>query len=229
MKVFLGLGSNLGDREVMLHRAIEAIDALPCTAVEAVSSIIETEPVGSWDTCCVRQGDDSDGSDSGDMSARITALPDSAAGSEATQTFGFDEDLQSSNFDEHNPQTRFGKSAAWKDEVNKGTNAVTCGKFLNCCVRISTAIPPHRLLKALKEIERKLGRTNEGIRKNGKGHRMYSDRPIDIDILLYGKRRIDRPDLQVPHPRMYERDFVMRPLREIATKLPEMSQNGVKK
>lgn len=204
MEVFLGLGSNLGDREVMLHRAIEAIDALPCTAVEAVSSIIETEPVGSWDACCVRQGDDSDGPDSGDMSARITALPDNAAGSEATQTFGF-------------------------DEVKKGTNAVTCGKFLNCCVRISTAIPPHRLLEALKEIERKLGRTNEGIRKNGKGHRIYSDRPIDIDILLYGKRRIDRPDLQVPHPRMYERDFVMRPLREIATKLPEMSQNGGKK
>lgn len=203
MKVFLGLGSNLGDREVMLHRAIEAIDALPCTAVEAVSSIIETEPVGYWE-----------------------ALPDSAVGSEATQTFGFDEDLQSSNFDEHNPKTRFGKSAAWKDEVNKRTNAVKRGKFLNCCVRISTAIPPHRLLKALKEIERKLGRTNEGIRKNEKGHRIYSDRPIDIDILLYGKRRIDGPDLQVPHPRMYERDFVMRPLREIATKLPEMSQNG---
>ena len=201
MKVFLGLGSNLGDREVMLHRAIEAIDALPCTAVEAVSSIIETEPVGSWDACCVRQGDDSDGPESRDMPVRITALTDSAAGSEATQTFGF-------------------------DEVNKRTNAVTCGKFLNCCVRISTAIPPHRLLKALKEIERKLGRTNEGIRKNEKGHRIYSDRPIDIDILLYGKRRIDGPDLQVPHPRMYERDFVMRPLREIATKLPEMSQNG---
>lgn len=181
MKVFLGLGSNLGDREVMLHRAIEAIDALPCTAVEAVSSIVETEPVGYWE-----------------------ALPDSAAGSETTQTFGF-------------------------DEVNKRTNAVTCGKFLNCCVRISTAIPPHRLLEALKEIEKKLGRTNEGIRKNGKGQRIYSDRPIDIDILLYGKRRIDRPDLQVPHPRMYERDFVMRPLREIATKLPKMSQKGGKK
>lgn len=198
MKVFLGLGSNLGDREVMLHRAIVAIDALPCTAVEAVSSIIETEPVGTWD-------------------------------SGATQNFSFDEALQSSNFDEHNPRTKFGKSAAWKGEVNTGTDVVKAGKFLNCCVRISTAIPPHRLLEALKEIERKLGRTNEGIRKNGKGQRIYTDRPIDIDILLYGKRRIDRPDLQVPHPRMYERDFVMRPLREIATKLPEMSQNGVKK
>lgn len=229
MKVFLGLGSNLGDRETMLRRAVEEIDALPCTVVEAVSSIVETEPVGSWDTCCVRQGDDSDGPDSGDMSARITALPDNAAGSEATQTFSFDEDLQSSYFDEHNPKTRFGKSAAWKDEANKRTNTVKRGRFLNCCVRISTAIPPHRLLEALKGIERKLGRTNEGIRKNEQGQRIYSDRPIDIDILLYGKRRIDRPDLQVPHPRMYERDFVMRPLREIAAKLPEMSQKGGKK
>ena len=40
-------------------------------------------------------------------------------------------------------------------------------------------------------------------------------RPIDIDILLYGDERVDDPDLKIPHPLMEQRDFVMRPLREI--------------
>ena len=43
----------------------------------------------------------------------------------------------------------------------------------------------------------------------------YADRPIDIDILLYDDLTVDEPDLQIPHPLMYERDFVMIPLKEI--------------
>ena len=47
------------------------------------------------------------------------------------------------------------------------------------------------------------------------GSRIYHDRIIDIDILLYGDERIDTPELTVPHPKMREREFVMLPLREI--------------
>ena len=47
------------------------------------------------------------------------------------------------------------------------------------------------------------------------GCRIYHDRPIDIDILLYGDETVDTPDLKIPHPLMKQRDFVMRPLEEI--------------
>ena len=50
---------------------------------------------------------------------------------------------------------------------------------------------------------------------DAEGRRIYRDRPIDIDILLCGDERVDTPELQVPHPLMHERDFVMRPLAEI--------------
>ena len=48
-------------------------------------------------------------------------------------------------------------------------------------------------------------------------NRKYVDRPIDIDILLYDDLTVDEPDLKIPHPLMYEREFVMKPLREILT------------
>ena len=47
------------------------------------------------------------------------------------------------------------------------------------------------------------------------GERIYHNRPIDIDILLFGEHRIDCPELTIPHKLMYERDFVMIPLKEI--------------
>lgn len=89
-----------------------------------------------------------------------------------------------------------------------------CGKFLNCCVRISTSLSPDGLLDAVKGIEKELGREGEP-EFNAFGKRVYSDRPIDIDILLYGNLRISTDRLQIPHPRMEEREFVMKPLKEI--------------
>ena len=86
--------------------------------------------------------------------------------------------------------------------------------FLNCVVRYRTARRPETLLKICKRIERAMGRRGEP-EYDAEGRRIYRDRPIDIDILLYGDERIDTPDLQVPHPLMGERDFVMRPLAEI--------------
>ena len=80
-------------------------------------------------------------------------------------------------------------------------------KFLNCAIFIETELLPRKVLEITKQIERELGRRYKGM--------AYRDRPIDIDILLYDDITLDEPDLQIPHPLMYERDFVMIPLREI--------------
>lgn len=81
--------------------------------------------------------------------------------------------------------------------------------FLNMAVRVRTELNPYELLKVLKQLERDLGRT----RKSHDG--VHYDRTIDIDILLYDNLEINSEELQIPHPRMWERDFVMRPLKEI--------------
>ena len=70
------------------------------------------------------------------------------------------------------------------------------------------------ILEICKDIERRMGRTGEP-QYDERGERIYSDRPIDIDILLFGDNKIDCPELTVPHQHMYERDFVMIPLKEI--------------
>lgn len=82
-------------------------------------------------------------------------------------------------------------------------------KFLNMCVRLLTTLSPEQLLMATKQIERELGRTQKSV--NGQ----YHDRPIDIDILMYDDVHLDSNDLALPHPHMQEREFVMKPLREI--------------
>jgi 2-amino-4-hydroxy-6-hydroxymethyldihydropteridine diphosphokinase len=81
--------------------------------------------------------------------------------------------------------------------------------FVNAVVRVDTALSPLDLLKETQTIEREMGRTHKTV--DGK----YSDRIIDIDILLYGDVEINLPELVVPHPRMHERDFVMKPLEEV--------------
>ena len=70
------------------------------------------------------------------------------------------------------------------------------------------------ILEICKDIERRLGRTGEP-EYDAEGQRIYRSRPIDIDILLFGEHKIDCPELTVPHKLMYERDFVMVPLKEI--------------
>ena len=129
-QVYLGLGSNQGDRQATLNRAIELIGERIGKVVRQ-SSVIETDP---W---------------------------------------GF----------------------------------ISGNKFLNCVIFCETTLLPRQVLKVTQQIERELGRHHKG-----KG---YRDRPIDIDILLFDNLNIDTPDLQIPHPLMYERDFVMIPLNEI--------------
>lgn len=79
--------------------------------------------------------------------------------------------------------------------------------FLNCVLEIETDLMPRQLLRTFKEIENELGRKHT-VRRG--------PRVIDIDILLYGSSVIHTPDLEIPHPRMTQRRFVLVPLVEIA-------------
>jgi len=79
-------------------------------------------------------------------------------------------------------------------------------KFLNASLKISTILSPLKLLKKLKIIEKEMGRVKSV--RNG-------PRVIDLDILLYGDKVISKKNLIVPHPRMFARDFVVKPLTEI--------------
>lgn len=82
--------------------------------------------------------------------------------------------------------------------------------FLNCAVEAETALAPLDLLHALRGIEARLGSQKEF----AKGPRL-----LDMDILLYGDETIESPELQIPHPRMLQRNFVLAPLAEIAPTL----------
>ena len=137
-KVYLGLGSNLGDKEAHIRKAITLIGERVGTVLRQ-SSLIETEP---W---------------------------------------GFES--------EHT--------------------------FLNGVILVETTLTPRQTLKATQKIERDLGRKRKSTDSSSHQLPNYSDRPIDIDILLYDDLTIDEPDLKIPHPLMEQRDFVMIPLKEI--------------
>src|SRR5215467_5691524 len=139
-RVYLSLGSNLGDREANLRAAIAKLPAAG-VEVERISSLYETEPVDY---------------------------------------------LQQ----------------PW---------------FLNCVVEAVTTLGAPELLRALREIEIRMGSKKEF----SKGPRL-----LDIDILLYGEETIATAELQVPHPRMLERKFVLAPLAEIAPELRHPAWNG---
>ena len=81
--------------------------------------------------------------------------------------------------------------------------------FLNAALMLETTLAPLDLLRLTQEVERELGRT-------AKTDSVYHDRLIDIDLPLYGEEVIDQPGLQIPHPLMHRRAFVMTPMAEIA-------------
>lgn len=87
------------------------------------------------------------------------------------------------------------------------------GPYLNAVILVSTALPPRELLDQLLGIERAHGR------QRGPGQR-WGPRTLDLDLLLYGDRTIDEPGLEVPHPRLHERAFVLIPLAEVASGWP---------
>jgi 2-amino-4-hydroxy-6-hydroxymethyldihydropteridine diphosphokinase len=131
--VFIGFGSNLGDRLDFCDRAVTLLSLLPASQVTAVSSLYETEPVR-------------DGTDPG---------------------------------------------SEW---------------FLNGVVRVETDLTPRSLLDVCREVEQALGRDLD--------HR-EGPRTLDLDILFYGTRIIAEQDLEVPHPRLHLRRFVLTPLVEL--------------
>ena len=145
--LYLGLGSNQGDRALNIEHAVSMLNVELKTPYKAISSLLETEP---W---------------------------------------GFES------------QEKFMNAVVlYELELPEGYNPEAEGLMI---------------LEICKDIERRMGRTGEP-QYDEKGERIYKDRPIDIDILLFGDNRIDCPELTVPHKLMYERDFVMIPLREIS-------------
>ena len=80
-------------------------------------------------------------------------------------------------------------------------------RFLNGAVALDTTLGARDLLDRLLAIERELGRTRDGPQGG--------PRTLDLDLLLYGDERLDEPDLQLPHPRLHERPFVLEPLADL--------------
>lgn len=133
-RVFIGLGSNVGDREEYIEQASFLINKIKGAEVIKRSSNYETEPEG----------------------------------------------------DSEQPN------------------------FINAVIEIKTEIPPEKLIDEFNQIENALGREREV---------EWGPRTIDIDILLYGNAIISSDRLQIPHPLMHERLFVLKPLKEIAPSL----------
>ncbi|MFP3841416.1 2-amino-4-hydroxy-6-hydroxymethyldihydropteridine diphosphokinase [Bacillus safensis] len=90
--------------------------------------------------------------------------------------------------------------------------------FLNMAVKITTSLRPEELLSLTQKIEQELGRTRD-VR--------WGPRTADLDILLYNRENIETEQLVVPHPRMYERLFVLVPMSEICPEIGEVQINAV--
>ena len=82
-------------------------------------------------------------------------------------------------------------------------------RFINACIEIETRLDPHALLSVLHGVEQKFGR-------NRTVERRWGPRTLDLDIIAYDDAAIDEPELTLPHPRLFERAFVLVPLAEIA-------------
>jgi len=105
--------------------------------------------------------------------------------------------------------------------------------FINLCIAVETALAPRDLLARAQDVERQLGRDRAHEKKNG-------PRTADIDIIAYDDLVLDEPNLTLPHPRLFERAFVLVPLAEIAADqringiliadaLAKIDQTGVEK
>jgi 2-amino-4-hydroxy-6-hydroxymethyldihydropteridine diphosphokinase len=97
---------------------------------------------------------------------------------------------------------------------NYATAPIACDvgqpDYVNAVVALRTSLPPRSLLRRLQAIERRQGRYRDATTPRN------APRTLDLDLLLYGRRRIRLPQLTVPHPRMHERAFVLTPLLDIA-------------
>lgn len=100
------------------------------------------------------------------------------------------------------------ESAPWGFEAEE--------PFWNQVLEVETPLTPRELLEAVHDIERRLGRDREAERtEKERSGQAYASRTLDVDILLYDDCIVREPDLQIPHPRMGGREFVLRPLCEL--------------
>src|ERR1700742_2358726 len=83
-------------------------------------------------------------------------------------------------------------------------------RFVNACIEIETGLDPHALLFTLHKIEQKFGRDRSKEPR-------WGPRSLDLDLITYDDVRLDKPELTLPHPRLFERAFVLVPLAEIAS------------
>jgi 2-amino-4-hydroxy-6-hydroxymethyldihydropteridine diphosphokinase len=104
------------------------------------------------------------------------------------------------------PGTTVGAVSSFLDNPAVGGPAGS-PPFLNAAASLRTTLPPDLLLRRLLEIERDMGRQRR---------LKWEPRVIDLDLLLYGDQVVDAPELKVPHPLLHQRDFVLKPLAEIA-------------
>ncbi len=89
--------------------------------------------------------------------------------------------------------------------------------FVNQAVLIETDLQPEELLRATQCIEQDLGRDRaDEAKQKQKSGEVYASRTIDVDIIIYGSQVIDSEELKIPHARMQEREFVLRPMAEVA-------------
>jgi 2-amino-4-hydroxy-6-hydroxymethyldihydropteridine diphosphokinase len=111
------------------------------------------------------------------------------------------------------PHTRLVKKSSLYRSAPMGHAAQP--DFINAVAQLETGLPAERLLAELQQVETRHGR-----------ERSFPNAPrtLDLDVLLYGNAQIDSPALTVPHPRMHERAFVLKPLLEIAPQLPFQAQ-----
>jgi 2-amino-4-hydroxy-6-hydroxymethyldihydropteridine diphosphokinase len=132
-RAYVGLGANLGDRESTIRSALAALAATPGIEVAAVSTLVETDPVGYLEQ----------------------------------------------------------------------------PRFLNGVAVLETELTARQLLAVLLAVEAGHGRDRAAVPARG-------PRTLDLDLLLFGRAEIDEEDLQIPHPRLHERAFVLDPLMEVA-------------
>jgi len=131
-RAYVGLGSNLGDREATIRAALAELEAADGVDVVAVSTLVDTAPVGYTDQ----------------------------------------------------------------------------PRFLNAAAALESRLSPRELLELLLAVEARFGRDRSLVPAQG-------PRTLDLDLLLYGEARIHEPGLEIPHPRLHERAFVLGPLAEL--------------
>jgi len=131
-RAYVGLGSNLGDREATIRAALAELDAAEGVEIVAVSTLVDTAPVGYTDQ----------------------------------------------------------------------------PRFLNGAAALESRLQPRELLDLLLAVEARFGRDRALVPVQG-------PRTLDLDLLLYGEDQIHEPGLEIPHPRLHERAFVLGPLAEL--------------